>query len=560
MKKYLILFIIILSFCLYDELFTVGLAAYKMLFYTIISALLGFLLFSSKAKFLLAYILIYAVLALPAVIVGICNDNVVDMKMTLLFSSALLVLFFLLISFVRSKVLIGVLCAVLALPALIYSIYFSFSSAAFGADAFLAMIETTPSEASEYLSAKINIFAFLFILLYMAFVTIFVMLASKLQPAKKAGFLILSCLVFVFSLLYKNYLISNIYTNLFINVNDYKNYLLNYQKNAAARQKSVENLQFSDENGTFVVIIGESANKEHFSAFNENYKQTTPFLNELKKEKNSIFFSAANSNHTHTTPTLTYALSAKNQYNDIDIKSAISIIELANMAGFNTFWLSAQPAFGAYGSPITLLAKDAKNYEFSAESDTDYKLDIALADILKKQKIGAGKNLIFIHTMGSHWRYYLRYPSEFNEFGQGVINEYDNSVFYTDFVLSELFKIAKTLPDFKGLIYFSDHGELPDNGMHDSNNFSPKMAQIPFFAYFSDDFILENKERFDTLKAHKDELWTNDLLFNLLSSLLKISSSLDEQNNDISSKFYDANKSRFRTLHGKKSLEKSLDD
>ena len=554
MKKYLILFIIILSFCLFDELFTVGLAAYKMLFYTIISALLGFLLFSSKSRFLFAYILIYGVCAIPAVIVGVCNDNAVDMKMTLLFNSALLVLFFLLVYFVRFKVLIGVICALLALPALIYSIYFSFSGAAFGADAFLAVLETTPSEASEYLSAKSNIFALLFILFYLAFVAIFVTLASKLQPAKKEVFLILSCLIFAFSLFYKNYLIPNIYTNLFINVNEYKNYLLDYQKNAVLRLKSVENLKFSDENGTFVVIIGESANKEHFSAFNENYKLTTPFLNELKKEKNAIFFSAAHSNHTHTTPTLTYALSAKNQYNNIDIKSAISIIELANKAGFNTFWLSAQPAFGVYGSPVTLLAKDATNYEFSAESDTDYKLDIALADILKKQKINGGKNLIFIHTMGSHWRYNLRYSSDFSVFGQGVINEYDNSIFYTDFVLGELFKISKTLPDFKAFIYFSDHGELPGDGMHDSNNFSIKMAKIPFFAYFSDDFVLKNQKSFNTLKSHKDELWTNDLLFNLLNSLLKISSSLDEIENDISNEFYDTNKSRFRTLHGKEKI------
>lgn len=79
--------------------------------------------------------------------------------------------------------------------------------------------------------------------------------------------------------------------------------------------------------GLYVLVIGESATRDHMESY--GYKRhTTPFLKASKRPRNPAF-SKAFSNHTHTVPVLTYALSQKNQYNNIPLQKAYSLIEIA---------------------------------------------------------------------------------------------------------------------------------------------------------------------------------------------------------------------------------------
>ena len=64
----------------------------------------------------------------------------------------------------------------------------------------------------------------------------------------------------------------------------------------------------------------------------------------------------------------------------------------------------------------------------------------------------------------------------------------------------------------------------------------------------------ERPQIISNLKAHKDAYFTNDLIFNVMASIMGIKTNVDEPQNDLSSEFYDANASRFKTLHGKKFL------
>ena len=66
-----------------------------------------------------------------------------------------------------------------------------------------------------------------------------------------------------------------------------------------------------------------------------------------KENKNFLLFDHAFSCHTHTVPVLTYALTAKNQYNNQLLENAVSIIEMAQSAGYKTVWLSNQVRYGA---------------------------------------------------------------------------------------------------------------------------------------------------------------------------------------------------------------------
>lgn len=89
--------------------------------------------------------------------------------------------------------------------------------------------------------------------------------------------------------------------------------------------------------------------------------------------------------------------------------------------------------------------------------------------------------LIAVHIMGSHGpRYFERYPEGFEKFtpacnradvencsAQDVVNTYDNTIRYTDYVISELYKaLEQSSAEHKALLYISDHGEsLGENGL-----------------------------------------------------------------------------------------------
>lgn len=58
----------------------------------------------------------------------------------------------------------------------------------------------------------------------------------------------------------------------------------------------------------------------------------------------------------------------------------------------------------------------------------------------------------------------IGYPSNFAKFGiVNKVDRYDNSILYTDYVMSLIFEKSKKIClILKGMIYFSDHSEAVD--------------------------------------------------------------------------------------------------
>ena len=93
-----------------------------------------------------------------------------------------------------------------------------------------------------------------------------------------------------------------------------------------------------------------------------------------------------------------------------------------------------------------------------------------------------GDILIVLHQMGNHGpAYYKRYPKEFEKFTpvcrsnqlqecsrEEIVNAYDNTLLYTDHVLSQVISLLKKHDDTfeTAMFYMSDHGELlGDHGL-----------------------------------------------------------------------------------------------
>jgi glucan phosphoethanolaminetransferase (alkaline phosphatase superfamily) len=162
-----------------------------------------------------------------------------------------------------------------------------------------------------------------------------------------------------------------------------------------------------------------------------------------------------------------------------------------------------------------------------------------LDNVLAKPK----KQFIVIHTSGSHWNYAARYPSEFEIFKPGckdistqtdqpgcgepgLTNSYDNSIIYTDYILSQIIKRLGDKNAF--LIYASDHAEsLGENGIYGhGTHMVPEQLTITFIFWASDKFISHHPNLLETLSRKTKENLNHDYIFHSALDCIGIASSI----------------------------------
>ncbi|MDA3077105.1 lipid A phosphoethanolamine transferase [Campylobacter sp. JMF_04 NA10] len=465
-----------------------------------------------------------------------------------------LLIVFRLIKFKIARILLFVL---MIIPSAFYLVYFSQTGGVFNEYSLIAILQSEPGEAIEYLNTKFNLYLPLIIAFFILSYFVIFFNFERLNFVKfdlSAVLKVAICVLLAFDIFTKfNFRKMQIYAISLDKANEFLQSLDKFKQNENERISGVKNLKFSDEKALYVLVIGESQNKNHMSVY--GYKHdTTPFLREFAKQGNSVFFTNAFSNHSFTIHVLYQFMTARNQYNEIPQEKAISLIELAKMANFETIYISNQAKHGIYGSPLSMLFASANQKFWLTALGTDRfhrpeePYDEKILPKIDEMKFG-DKTLLILHLMGAHWKYEARYPKDFVKFE----SKYDNAVLYNDFIVQKIYEKVRKMPNFKALVYCADHGE-DMLYQHDSSNFTMDMAQIPFFAYFSDDWIALNSQKFAQIKANANEYFTNDLIFNFISGIMGIKSSVDEPYNDISGEFYDANKSRFKTLHGKRKI------
>ena len=232
-------------------------------------------------------------------------------------------------------------------------------------------------------------------------------------------------------------------------------------------------------------------------------------------------------------------------------------MEIAKAAGYTTYWLSNQRKFGVYETPITVVASTA-DHEIWTNGSAKMEGVFFDEELLNRfPRIDPKKNnFIVIHLMGSHQKYEKRLPSEYKVFhGDDDINDYyDDTVLYTDHIVSEIYKKAKSYSSFMGMMYLSDHGEDPHIiGGHDPVNVNAQMLRIPAVVYVSDNYISRCKDIYSNLEANRDRYWSNDLLYELMVSLLRIEGAPHfNLKLDIASKEYSLDKNDVLTMYGKK--------
>ena len=218
------------------------------------------------------------------------------------------------------------------------------------------------------------------------------------------------------------------------------------------------------------------------------------------------------------------------------------MVEYMKNAGFKTFWLSNQE-FSDYHTTIsTSIAVESDWYFFTFDKNNPLisydgnllkPFDVALDD-------RADKKFIILHLMGSHSDKATRYPEQFNiyttddsivkqEFHRpcplSVINAHDNSVVYTDWLLSEIIERLRNKNTNCCMLYFSDHGEeifdYRDFWGHAEANASIYMFDIPFILWLSDDYKVFNKSLVNNLPNYLTRRYQTDDVIHSIIDLTK---------------------------------------
>ena len=209
----------------------------------------------------------------------------------------------------------------------------------------------------------------------------------------------------------------------------------------------------------YVWVIGESARPDNWSLFGYA-RDTTPRLRAIPR---LIPLPHMLTTAPHTAVAVPSMLSLRPITDWRSVVSQKTIVGAFNEAGFKTYWLSAQAA-DSWAGIIPQAAAEAKRRRYFEDGH-----DGALLDEMRQVLSGAAqgeKLLIVLHTKGSHFEYTRRYPPEFARFTavngtrrQQLVNAYDNSTLYTDWLLSEIISTLSNRAAPSTLVYASDHGE-----------------------------------------------------------------------------------------------------
>lgn len=279
---------------------------------------------------------------------------------------------------------------------------------------------------------------------------------------------------------------------------------------------------------------------------------TTPWLREQKNNPDFIVFKNAYTSRVNTVLSLERALTEKNQYNSIEFRQSATIIDIAKKAGYYTGWYSNQGTTDEADTPITIVGKTADTKKWTNQDLNTLQYDGTLLNYLKEVN-PSKNNFIVLHFMGSHDNYQNRYPVKFAKWGDLAKNEppldYDNSLYYSDYVLSQIYTYAKEHINLQAMLYFANHGTVPNGRRNpDMNPFAAN--RIPMFVYLSPEYQALYPQTTAALKHNEAKYFTNDLVYDMVCGLLNIQSNRYDETQSIASDKYKFTKETLKTNLG----------
>ena len=313
---------------------------------------------------------------------------------------------------------------------------------------------------------------------------------------------------------------ANIFYNLYLACRE-SGRVANYRDAVAHFRFNAKSAHAADSTEVYVLVIGETARADNFQLYGYA-RQTNPLLS--KTDGLCVFSHVlSQSNTTHkSVPMLLSAASAENHDRLYREKSLITAFR---EAGFHTSFVSNQQPnhsfidfFGEEADDFLFIrsAVSVINGDVTAQTSDERLLPYVKNILAKKRK----KELIVLHTYGSHFNYRDRYPRRRVKFlpdtpteaeaknRASLLNAYDNTILQTDFLLHSIITMLRESGAQAAMLYTSDHGEnIFDDSrkrfLHASPTPSCYGIHVPLMVWTSDAYRAQYPDVVTALNANR---------------------------------------------------------
>ncbi|WP_428776275.1 phosphoethanolamine transferase [Vibrio sp.] len=369
----------------------------------------------------------------------------------------------------------------------------------FDADMIANFVETDSGEATAYVSTYSTAW-----IIGMGVIPGLILFFAPIKPAKsfvslilrKLGSMLVSLAVIgvVASLYYQDYASvgrNNTYlrqliipTQLVYSIGKYvkRTYLTKpmvYQELGLDAQQKPHALASADEKPTLMVfVLGETGRAQNFEL--NGYDRPT---NQYTRDLDVISFQDVDSCGTATAVSVPCMFSAltKDNFERKVADHQDNFLDIMKRAQVDLFWLENDGGDKDVAKNIRKIEIDRKRKDDVCNGSTCY--DMALLENFEDNVTSMqGNRMLVMHLIGSHGpTYFQRYPREMAKFQpdcpradiencsvEQIVNTYDNTVLYTDYVLAQTIEKLKDLESEynTALFYISDHGEsLGEDGL-----------------------------------------------------------------------------------------------
>jgi glucan phosphoethanolaminetransferase (alkaline phosphatase superfamily) len=252
-------------------------------------------------------------------------------------------------------------------------------------------------------------------------------------------------------------------------------------------------------NSTVVIILGETTRGDHFS-INGYPRETNPLLS----KEDLITFKDVVANGPRTLISTPYILTRKPVTKEYIYKlwPEKSIFSAYKEAGYVTYYISYLSQIHAGDNSLNQILAEADHYIRRDLCDGfDYCAVNEIKKILDKDR--SPKKLIILKLNGSHYNFEDRYPESFDYFQPSlqtirktdltpadrntIINTYDNTIRYTDYVTDNVIGLLKQEKGDALMSFISDHGTaIYEDGKTLYSGNTKSVYNIPLFFWFND--------------------------------------------------------------------------
>ncbi len=299
-----------------------------------------------------------------------------------------------------------------------------------------------------------------------------------------------------------------------------------------------------------VLVVGETARAANFSLGGYE-RATNPLLSKLPV----VYFSDVSACGTSTAVSVPCMFSpfGRERYSDKKAKSHESLLDVVQRAGVSVQWRDNNSGCKSTCDRVPKLAGKDMQHPAFCEGEACFD-EVLLEGLPEWIDALPGDGFVVLHQQGSHGpAYYKRSPTAFKKFlpecadaavegcaREEIVNAYDNTILYTDFVLSRLIGLLQQAEGRfdVAMLYVSDHGEsLGEGGLYLHGlpfMFAPReQTHVPMVLWLSDGFSRGRGIERSCLEQRARESHSHDHLFHSVLGLFDVTTRIYQPELDL---------------------------